>query len=287
MPRVSKKDYIKQYFEDHLFYVEKYFDSLLNRDRSNEFKRKHMALAMHYLRNRNKRILSSISPKKGHFILDLGCGVGTLTVECARRELFTVGIDFSDDAVKIAKNLTHKLQVTSDSEIICADVQRLPFVSNVFDVIIGADLVEHLYRDQYRVALNDWFAALKSGGEMVIYTDNPNFLKNSPALPFRLFSKLISRLLRPTPTRLPMSDHSLKFGFLHVDYKSASYLSERQRQAGFEITNCIFYLDVFTRQAYAYFLMRIYECIRALPIIGSFVESLFCAHLSVVAKKSS
>jgi len=289
MVRISNRDYTEQYFKDHLFYVTAYLNSLSNRDKLGEFQQECMTLAIDYIKDRSLRILSLISPQREHLILDLGCGVGTLTIECAKRELFAVGIDFSNNAVKISKNLTRKLKITGNSEIVRADVQHLPFVPNVFDRIIAADLVEHLYRDQYRTALNDWFTALKNGGKIVIYTDNPDHLKYRSAFPFRLFSKLSSLFLRPIPIRPDkrLRDHVSRFTSLHVDLKSAAYLLKTLRQAGFDIVNRMFYLDVFSHQAHAYFIKRIYNLVRALPGIGSALELFACAHMSIVGKKSS
>lgn len=69
-------------------------------------------------------------------ILDLGCGVGRLTLELGRLGHKVTGIDISEDAIKNANLNAEKKNLTDRCSFACESATSLPFDNNTFDVII-------------------------------------------------------------------------------------------------------------------------------------------------------
>jgi ubiquinone/menaquinone biosynthesis C-methylase UbiE len=76
----------------------------------------------------------------GKKILDVGCGPGIFTARYAAVGADVVGIDFSEQMIKIAKDQFPRI----DFQV--ADAERLPFDDQSFDFVIGIHVVHHLAR---------------------------------------------------------------------------------------------------------------------------------------------
>lgn len=107
------------------------------------------------------------SPLAGRFI-DLGCGMGTFTIEAARAGAFAVGVDPAAAAVTAAARVAHAENVRA--RFVRADAARLPFPSGSADVVLAADLIEHLDDDTLARILDEAHRVLRTDGTLVIYT---------------------------------------------------------------------------------------------------------------------
>ena len=83
----------------------------------------------------------------GDNVLDIGCGRGDLMIALAHEGANVTGIDYSKDALEIAKKAIDKQPTelkekirTKHSNAACLD-----FPDKTFDFIFMTDLVEHLY----------------------------------------------------------------------------------------------------------------------------------------------
>ena len=104
-----------------------------------------------------------------HVILDAGCGRGDL-IKLLSREYSNskiIGIDYSKDSVKIAKET---LRDEQNIEILHADITFIPIKSNSVDYIFCLDIVEHLYPEQLNKAVKEMRRILKTGGKILIHT---------------------------------------------------------------------------------------------------------------------
>jgi len=73
----------------------------------------------------------------GHYILDVGCGIGRTACYLAKNfNCRVMGVDLSEDLVEEARHRARKLGVQNRVEFKTADVQDLPFAANVFDATI-------------------------------------------------------------------------------------------------------------------------------------------------------
>lgn len=85
-------------------------------------------------------------------ILDVGCGRGEVLQEAFKKSAnFCIGIDFSKDAIEIAKKYCHK-----DIMLINDDMNNLykyPILFN-FDIIFMLDILEHVNNNEVIIFLN-------------------------------------------------------------------------------------------------------------------------------------
>lgn len=103
------------------------------------------------------QFLSQVVPH-GALILDVGCGTGK------GQEVFgslgtVFGVDFSQDALEFCHE--RGLQ-----RIARANAESLPFQSNVFDVVVTLDTIEHVPDD--KKAISEIARVLKPGGHLLI-----------------------------------------------------------------------------------------------------------------------
>lgn len=86
-------------------------------------------------------------------ILDLGCGDGKYSKNMRRSSNSIVGLDIENKALAYAKEYC---------DPIIGDAQYLPFCNDIFDVILLADIIEHVANDN--AVLREAFRCLKRGG---------------------------------------------------------------------------------------------------------------------------
>lgn len=88
----------------------------------------------------NKRLLECVRLANPKTILDAGCGEGftmsLLQAEGVRATM--VGIDYSDDAIAIARKTAPELAISK------ASIYELPYKKSSFDLVICSEVLEHL-----------------------------------------------------------------------------------------------------------------------------------------------
>lgn len=105
-----------------------------------------------------KKLINKTSDKKK--ILDLGAGTGQIVSKLYGG---VYGCDISYNALKIAKKRSNHL-------FIRADGQKSPFKSKCFDIIILADIVEHV--PQPKELIREAYRLLKTNGKIVLIIPN-------------------------------------------------------------------------------------------------------------------
>jgi 2-polyprenyl-3-methyl-5-hydroxy-6-metoxy-1,4-benzoquinol methylase len=112
--------------------------------------RKYMQLSKKHLKDLRKSAVA----------IDLGCGTGALGRAMKDELGITVfGLDLSLNELKHARR-------RNSLSVVCATVERMHLARNSFDIVIMADVIEHLDNDL--LALQKAFAILKSGGIILI-----------------------------------------------------------------------------------------------------------------------
>ena len=92
-------------------------------------------------------------------VLDIGCSGGVLIQELANEGLKNlVGIDADQSAVLLARN--------RELNVMLVDAIKTNFEDENFDMIIAADVLEHIENDDQ--ALKEWNRILKKGGKIII-----------------------------------------------------------------------------------------------------------------------
>lgn len=115
--------------------------------------------------------------KKGGSILDLGCGGGN---EIFKKYGYVAGIDISMRSVENANKIY--------DAAVQGDIEYLPFKSNSFDYVVGADVFGHIPINRKASVIAEMSRVLKAQGKiiMIIECDSANMLikkaKKYPAL---------------------------------------------------------------------------------------------------------
>lgn len=163
-------------------------------------------------RYRVDKVLQIREPARQDRVLDLGCGWGTFCFALGHRVREMVGLDFSRNSVELCER---RLPATGLQNVsfVCADARATGMEPASFDLIIAADLMEHLYPDDSRDVIHECFRLLRPGGYLSLWT------------PHR------GHILEVLKNR----DIILKRDVSHVDYKSMASLTSLVKDAGFVV----------------------------------------------------
>jgi len=115
-------------------------------------------------------LLKELTPHEGMKVLDIGSGSGETVLAIAKKVGSTgkaVGIDFSPDGIKLARENAAKRGLEGIVEFHQAIAVDLPFPSNSFDAVIS-ECVVCLIQDK-QTALNEKVRVLKPGGRVIMH----------------------------------------------------------------------------------------------------------------------
>lgn len=105
-------------------------------------------------------LLRQLNPRPTWRVLEVGTGTGAnLPVLTALDVRQVVGCDLSADALQYSRH-------TTGLAFAQADASLLPFASGSFDLIVAADVIEHV--DDDGAALGEFARVLKPGGHFVL-----------------------------------------------------------------------------------------------------------------------
>lgn len=106
-------------------------------------------------------------------ILEAGSGSGRFCIELARqnpkREI--VGVDLSKKMLEISRRGV-ELRKLSNVSFLEADIFKLPFQNNSFDVVFNKGVIEHF--DNYKDILEEMIRVTKHGGKVIVGVPNKN-----------------------------------------------------------------------------------------------------------------
>lgn len=119
--------------------------------------------------------LSLANLKRGIHVLDVGTGRGELAIKCAERGAYVKAIDYSQAAVKIAKENLKKMGRDIARRVVFKkmNAKKIIYPDKFFDVVFMVDVAEHLYPEELRQTFLEIKRVLKPGGSLVIRT-SPN-----------------------------------------------------------------------------------------------------------------
>jgi ubiquinone/menaquinone biosynthesis C-methylase UbiE len=194
---VTRDYYNSEYFQTH----PDYFDASESR----------------FQRYRIKKVMDIYTPRKTEKIIDLGVGWGTFSFYTSSICEQVTGIDYSFYSVSLCQQRSNELGI-QNTRFLCADVQAIPLSDASYDVIICADLVEHLYPAQFTSCLKECKRLLRSRGKLVIWAPNQQHWLE----------------------QLRKNHFILQPYIGHVDYKSMERVTEALKELGFAIQRSYF-----------------------------------------------
>ena len=171
----------------------------------------HLAdLGTPFQRYRVAKVLAIYDPLPEERVVDLGCGWGTFEWVLGPRVAEIVGVDFSAKSVEMCRRRKAALGL-DNARFLQADAADTGLAAEAFDLVIAADLFEHLYPDDSVRVAAEARRLLQPGGRFSIWTPHRGHvievLKNRGIV------------LKPDPT--------------HVDYKSMNRLRSLLEGEGF------------------------------------------------------
>ena len=164
-------------------------------------------------RYRIRNVLALAQPRRDEQVVDLGSGWGTLTFAMAPLVAEVVGVDFSGRAVSLCEARRDREGAPDHLRFIQADAADTGLPGGEWDLVVAADLVEHLHPHQAEAVYREAFRLLRPGGRFALWTPHRGHILE--------ILKNRNLILR--------RDES------HVDYKSMEVLDSDLRATGFRI----------------------------------------------------
>jgi SAM-dependent methyltransferase len=165
-----------------------------------------------FQRYRVRRVLELYRPGAGERVVDVGCGWGTFSFALSTLAAEVVGVDFSSRSVEICERRLAD-DPRPNLRFVCADGGDTGLEAGAWDLVLAADLFEHLYpEDSARVAA-EAYRLLRPGGRFSVWTPHRGHILEI----------------------LKNHDIVLHRDVSHVDYKSMDRMKALMRDAGFEI----------------------------------------------------
>jgi cyclopropane fatty-acyl-phospholipid synthase-like methyltransferase len=182
-----------------------------------------------------RMVISYLDLNKSSKLLDIGCGRGELVIYHALSGGDATGVDFSDEAIKLAKSKADELKARCKFQI--SSFEKI--VEEVrYDRIVSIDFIEHIDVDEGRAFFKKCYNLLNPDGRLLVYTF-PNTIRR------RFGYKLIRALSiikgKPMPKKEPdtISDHYKQY---HLNEQSYFTLRKSAINAGFRKTR-VQYID--------------------------------------------
>jgi ubiquinone/menaquinone biosynthesis C-methylase UbiE len=161
---------------------------------------------------RISKVLEIHEPDANARVADLGCGWGTFGFALADRVGDILGIDFSERSIEICERRLSE-DPRANLSFLCADAGDTGLDSDSFDLVLAADLFEHLYPDDSARIAREAFRILRPGGRFSTWTPHRGHVLEA----------------------LKNRDIILKRDVSHVDYKSMAAMKGLLSEAGFAI----------------------------------------------------
>ena len=164
--------------------------------------------------NYSRELFSFVPKLKGKKILDVGCGLGEVLIECcALGAKKAVGVDSVESVVKAARKNAKDSGFGKKISIVKADALKMPFRKNEFDIVFSLGLLEHFEDPQ--ALLLEKKRVLKKGGFVVAV------VPNSLSIPRHSFG-IARRLLRPESIipEKPITSFGLKKEFKKAGFRN-------------------------------------------------------------------
>ena len=110
-------------------------------------------------------------------LLDIGCGIGTISMQLQEKGFNVTGIDFSKVGIEKCKSLG------LDAKLCDVDKEGLPFPDKTFDIVWAGDVIEHVFDPLF--LFEEIARVLKDDGSLLASVPNDFFLKRR----WRIFVK--------------------------------------------------------------------------------------------------
>lgn len=166
---------------------------------------------------------------KGKRVLELGCGLGKVSVLLAKSGASVTAFDLSAGSVDVARELARYHNVNQSVHLAVAAGEVLPFADESFDIIFGKGILHHL---DARLGASELYRVLKPRGKAAFVEPmgmNPILNLVRDHVPYRHKN--------PRGADRPLSYADIRNwtqGFQEVQYREIQLLSMLERGFGFK-----------------------------------------------------
>ncbi|OHB62660.1 MAG: hypothetical protein A2Y77_00360 [Planctomycetes bacterium RBG_13_62_9] len=149
--------------------------------------------------------------KPGDKVLEIGCGIGTVVFELAKRGYDVVGTDISGVAIEYGRRKYESIQLQVQP------AEELAFEDKAFDVVLSFDLFEHIARIDRHV--DEVHRVLKPGGHYLFQTPNKwsNAVFETLAHKTLQWRRVHPSLHTPGQLRRRLARHGFEVRFVKMD----------------------------------------------------------------------
>ncbi len=243
-------------------YTESYFlEDATGHDEFLSFDGKH-----EHLIDKFQMVLERLKLSQADSLMDIGCGRGEMVIYHALNGGKATGVDFSDDAIKLAK--TKAMALKANCEFQVSSFENIDDKIK-YNRIISIDFIEHISVDEGKAFFTKCCNLLNPGGRLVVYT-YPNTLRRRYGYFFIRAFSIIKR--KPLPKMEPdtISDHYKQY---HLNEQNYFSLKKSANDAGF------------SKVRVEYFDTSIKESFVKKVLINTFFRHLFLKGLTLIADK--
>jgi len=126
-------------------------------------------------------LAKSLEDINGKSILDMGCGVGRITMVLLRAGANVTSLDNSQKMLEITEAKAKTASLEKNLQLVKSSAHEIPHPDETFDIVVCVGLLEHLPLDIRSQALKELDRVLKRGGNAYIIVNNENslFLKHN------------------------------------------------------------------------------------------------------------
>jgi 2-polyprenyl-3-methyl-5-hydroxy-6-metoxy-1,4-benzoquinol methylase len=128
-----------------------------------------------FQRYRIREVLKLCGDVSGNRAVDLGCGWGTVSFALAENAEAVVGVDFAEASLRLCRSRLDSGRYPNLS-FIQADASRTGLPGSLWDLVVAADLIEHLYPTKTLEVYREANRLLRPGGCLVIWTPAPTHI---------------------------------------------------------------------------------------------------------------
>jgi len=179
-----------------------------------------------HLIDKFQMVINCLNLRQSDSLLDIGCGRGELVIYHALNGGKATGVDFSDEAIKLAKEKASELN--ADCSFMINSFEKIDEEIK-FDRIVSIDFIEHISVDEGKAFFKKCYNLLNLGGRLIVYT-YPNTIRRRFGYKLIRVSGFIK--WKPLPKREPdtISDHYKQY---HLNEQNYFSLKKSAMNAGF------------------------------------------------------
>ncbi len=195
-----------------------------------------------HLLSKFKRIISLLNLQPSDNLLDIGCGRGEIVILHSLNGGNATGVDFSADAVNLARKKAKELN--ADCRFIISSFDTIEEETK-YDRIVSNDFIEHISIEEGNVFFKKCYNLLKQEGRLVVYT-YPNTIRRKYG--YKIIRLLSIIKMKPMPKREPdtISEHYKQY---HLNEQSYFSLKKMAHNANFRKVS-IAYIDESIKESF-------------------------------------